>query len=304
VLDGFSDYHGWCVPHGDALRKSIVQQDQTNRLSRRQVLQLAGAAAAGLLGADVSEAADLPLNNTGLEHIGMQIPDQEAAAKLYGLIFDPQLFQEKDPPPRFYVKVGISYIAFGGLPANAEKPGPRIDHFCALVQDYKPQEMRAALGEAGITMATGPGMIADPDGVRLQLLGVPGGLARTIIPSRRVSQEEPAVQAIGFDHIVLNVTDMEKTAAFYRKFFGTEVSRSKKPESVSFAAAKTRLVLEPSAGKTPGVDRISIKVAGFKTQVVTEKLKKLGVDVIASNEKDAVRFKDPNGFVMELKAAV
>jgi catechol 2,3-dioxygenase-like lactoylglutathione lyase family enzyme len=220
------------------------------------------------------------------------------------MIFDPQLFQEKDPPPRFYVKVGISYIAFGGPAANAPNPAPRIDHFCTLVQDYKPQEMRKSLEEVGITMATGPGMIADPDGVRLQLLGVPGGLARTIIPSRRISQDEPAVQAIGFDHIVLNVADLEKTAAFYRKFFGMEVARAKKPESISFAAAKTRVVLEPAAGKMPGVDRISIKVAGFDRRMVVERLKKLGADVQASNEKDAVRFKDPNGFVMELKAAV
>ncbi len=278
-----------------------MQYDLISNPSRRQLLQLAGAGAITLFSA---QAADLSLNNTGLEHIGMQIPDQEAAAKFYGMIFDPQLFQEKDPPPRFYVKIGTSYIAFGGIAANASNPAPRIDHFCALVQDYKPQEMRKSLEEAGITMATGPGMIADPDGVRLQLLGVPGGLARTIIPSRRVSQDEPAVQAIGFDHIVLNVADLEKTAAFYRKFFGMEVSRSKKPESISFAVAKTRLVLEPvTSGKTPGVDRISIKVAGFNSRSIAEKLKKLGADV-TSNEKDVVRFKDPNGFVMELKAAV
>jgi catechol 2,3-dioxygenase-like lactoylglutathione lyase family enzyme len=265
------------------------------------MLQWAGAGALGLLRA---EAADLPLNNTGLEHIGMQVPDQDASAKFYGMIFDPQLFQEKDPPPRFYVKIGISYIAFGGIAANAPSPAPRIDHFCALVQDYKPQEMRKSLEEAGMSLASGPGgMIPDPDGVRLQLLGVPGGLARTIIPSRRISQDDPAVQAIGFDHIVLNVADLEKSAAFYRKFFGMEVARAKKPESVTFGAAKTRLVLETAAaGKMPGVDRISIKVAGFNGRTATEKLKKLGAEVIASNEKDVVRFKDPNGFVMELKA--
>jgi catechol 2,3-dioxygenase-like lactoylglutathione lyase family enzyme len=270
------------------------------------MLTYIGAGAAALLGAKGAQAAELPLNTSGLEHIGMMVPDQEAAAKFYGMIFDPQLFQERDPPPRFYAKIGISYIAFGGIAANAPNPEPRIDHFCALVEDYKAQEMRKALDEAGITLAAGPGgMIPDPDGVRLQLLGVPGGLARTIIPNRRISQDEPAVQAIGFDHIVLAVSNVEKSAAFYRKFFAMEASRNKKPESVSFAAAKTRLTLESVAsGKMPGVDRIAIKVAGFDRRVVTEKLKKLGADVVVSNEKDAVRFKDPNGFVMELKAAV
>jgi catechol 2,3-dioxygenase-like lactoylglutathione lyase family enzyme len=145
-------------------------------------------------------------------------------------------------------------------------------------------------------------MAQDPDGMRLQLLGVPGGLARTIIPSRRISQDEPAVQAIGFDHIVLTVTDLEKSTAFYRKFFGMETARGKKPESVSFSVAKTKLVLEP--GKTSMVDRVSIKVAGFDRKTASEKLKKLGAEIVPANEKDMVRFKDPNGLVMELKAAV
>lgn len=275
--------------------------------SRRRTLQWIAAGAIALArGTAAAAAAGLPLTTTGLEHIGMTVPDQEAAAKFYGLIFDPQLFQERDPPPRFYAKIGISYIAFGGIAANAATKTPRIDHFCALVPNYNAQETRKAIDAAGIPMSgTGPiGMALDPDGIRLQLLGVPGGLARTIIPNQRISQDEPAVQAIGFDHIVLNVIDVEKSAAYYRKFFGMELPRAKKAESVSFAVAKTRLVLEPaSSGKMPGVDRISIKVAGFDHKTVTEKLKKLNVDVIASNEKDAVRFKDLNGFVMELKGA-
>ncbi len=44
---------------------------------------------------------------------------------------------------------------------------------------------------AGITMGAGPvGMPTDADGLRLQLLGVPGGLAKTIIPAYRVNQDE------------------------------------------------------------------------------------------------------------------
>src|ERR1700745_1366347 len=105
--------------------------------------------------------------------------------------------------------------------------------------------MRKSLEAAGVPMGTGPGgMAADPDGLRLQLLGVPGGLARTIIPSSRISQEEPALPPIGFDHIMLAVSDLEKSAVYYRKFFGMEVSRTKKPERIWFAVAKTRLGLE------------------------------------------------------------
>jgi catechol 2,3-dioxygenase-like lactoylglutathione lyase family enzyme len=265
------------------------------------MLEVFGVCSAAWIAGGIAEAADLPLETSGLEHIGMTVPDQEATAKFYGRIFDPQLFQERDPPPRFYVRTGISYIAFGG---GADMP-PRIDHFCALVENYKPQEMRKSLEDAGVPMTGrgGLGMAADPDGIRLQLLGVPGGLARTIIPSSRISQEEPAVEAIGFDHIVLAVTDVEKSSAYYRKFFGMEVSRGKKPERAWFQAAKTKLGLETvAAGRMPGVDHVCIKVAGFDRKAVTEKLKKLGAEIAPSNDEALLRFKDPNGLVMELKA--
>ena len=274
--------------------------------SRRRVLQtIGGGAVDWVVGSGAAEASELPIKTSGLEHIGMQVPDQEAAAKFYGRIFDPQLFQERDPPPRFYVKIGISYIAFGGLPAGVT--AARTDHFCAVGLDYKGQEMRKSLDEAGVPM-TGQGalgMAADPDGLRLQFLGAPAGLARTIIPSSRISQDEPAIQAIGFDHILLVVTDLEKSAAHYRKIFGMEVSRTRKPERIWFAAAKTRLSLESvAAGKMPGVDHVSIRVAGFDKRAVTDKLKKLGVEIAASNDEDLLRFKDLNGLLMELKSGV
>ena len=101
---------------------------QTSKWSRREAL----AAAATLAGmwaipgrADQPETGPLPLQTTGLEHIGMTVPDQKASADWYGRIFDPQLFQERDPPPRYYVRMGSAYIAFGGTSA-ADPPRESI----------------------------------------------------------------------------------------------------------------------------------------------------------------------------------
>jgi catechol 2,3-dioxygenase-like lactoylglutathione lyase family enzyme len=275
----------------------------SKRYTRRQTLQFLGTGGAAWIAGSVAQASELPIKTSGLEHIGMQVPDQEATAKFYGRIFDPQLFQERDPPPRFYVKIGISYIAFGGLPAGVTTP--RIDHFCAVGLDYKGQEMRKSLDEAGVPMTGqgGLGMASDPDGLRLQFLGAPAGLARTIIPSSRISQDEPAIQAIGFDHIMLAVSDLEKSAVHYRKIFGMEAGRTRKPERIWFGVAKTRLGLESVApGKMPSVDHISIRVAGFDKRAVTDRLKKLGVEIAPSNDEDLLRFKDLNGLLMELKS--
>ena len=102
---------------------------------------------------------------------------------------------------------------------------------------------------------------------------------------------------------MLVVSDLERSAAHYRKIFGMEVSRTKKPERIWFGAAKTRLGLETvAAGKSASVDHVCIRVAGFARRTVTDKLKKLGAEIAPSNDEDLLRFKDPNGLLMELKS--
>src|SRR3954447_14136411 len=119
-------------------------------LSRRTALYgLGGGLAAALCGAAETASPGLPLRNTGLEHYGYTVPDSEAAARFYGRLFDTQLFKEKDPPARFYVRLGISYVAFGQHPEVA----PFIDHFCTLTEGYGRGEARKVMEDAGITFA-------------------------------------------------------------------------------------------------------------------------------------------------------
>jgi catechol 2,3-dioxygenase-like lactoylglutathione lyase family enzyme len=276
-----------------------MQQDGT---TRREAIQRLGACAIPLLARGVARADDLPLHTTGIEHFGYTVPDPEATAKFYGRIFDGQLFQERDPPPRFYVKLGAGYIAFGG---NATAT-PSIDHFCALVESYQPQEMRKSLEAAGVTMSPGAfGMALDPDGLRLQLLRVPGGLAKTIIPAYRLSQEDALFEAVAPDHVMLHVSDLDRSVEHYKKVFGPvvhtkEVSRPKK-ERIWLGAARTKLGLElMSAGEKPSIHHICVRVAGFEKKSALEKLKRADVEGTVSDE-GLVRFHDPNGIVMELK---
>jgi catechol 2,3-dioxygenase-like lactoylglutathione lyase family enzyme len=208
------------------------------------------------------------------------------------------LFQERDPPPRYYVRMGTAYLAFGG--AQAADPTPKIDHFCALVKNYKPDEMRAAIEKAGIKMGNGRlGMPTDDDGIRLQLLGVPGGLARTIIPSTRITTDDAAVSAVGLDHIVLAVSDVARASSWYAKFFGPPAT--KKAGQVWFQIANTRLELEPVAsGARPAIERLSFRIAGFDRKAVAAKLQKLQVKTKPAEAEHALRFRDPNGFTIEL----
>jgi catechol 2,3-dioxygenase-like lactoylglutathione lyase family enzyme len=261
-------------------------------------MQWLGACAIPWLASRSMRAENLPIATTGLEHFGMTVPDPEATAKFYGRIFDGQLFQEKDPPPRFYVKLGTGYLAFGG---NPNVP-PSIDHFCVLLENYQPQEMRKSLEAAGVPLGAGPfGMATDPDGMRLQFLRVPGGLAKTIIPAYRLSAEDALFEAVAPDHVMLHVADLDRSSEHYAKLFGAELSRTRKPARVWFRAAKTKLGLElAAAGEKPSVHHICIRVAGFDKKAAAEKLKRAGVESAVSDE-GLLRFRDPNGITMELK---
>src|SRR5262249_47701386 len=160
----------------------------------------------------------LPLRTTGLEHFGMVVPDVEKAGRFYGAVFNPELHKEAMEPLRYYVSMGIGYIALG---INRQQGTPsRIDHFCALVDGYNAAAFRQEIEAQGITVeAGGVGMMGDADGIQLQLLGIPGGLARTTVPAGRITEKAPLVRPMGLDHIMLNVSDVEKSAKYYRLLF-------------------------------------------------------------------------------------
>jgi len=274
--------------------------------SRRDALTMiaAATAAAAAPAALAAQGSQLPLKTSGLEHVGFTVPDPQKSAAFYGRIFDPQIFQEMMPPLRYYCRLGIGYVAFGPNPNANPTAAARIDHFCATVEDYRLEEMRAELKTQSLNLAGQPGFnaVTDPDGIRMQFMATPGGLLPTIIPSTRVTQDDAICEAVGLDHVVLQVPDLEKSAVYYRKFFGMETSRDRTPERIWFTAARTRLGLEKTAdGQKPHVDRFGIRVAAFDRQAITRKLGAIGVTVLPSTDGKVLRFRDADGFAVELR---
>lgn len=263
-------------------------------LTRRDALAMMAAIPATV----AAQGSQLPLRTSGLEHVGFTVPNPQASAAFYGRIFDPQIFQEIKPPLRYYCRLGIGYVAFGG---NATGPA-RIDHFCATVEDYRLDDMRTELAAHGIKLAGSPDFnaVTDPDGVRMQFMATPGGLLPTIIASTRVTQDDAICEAVGLDHVVVQVPDVEKAAGFYRRFFGNESERG--PGRIWFTAARTRLGLEPApAGGAARIDRFGIRVAGFDRAAVTRKLGAVGVTVLPPGGDGNLRFRDADGFTVELR---
>jgi catechol 2,3-dioxygenase-like lactoylglutathione lyase family enzyme len=278
-------------------------------LSRRTVLGGLGLAALMPLapGASRAQAVDssaaapaisqLPLKTTGLEHMGTIVPDVTAAAKFYSRLFNPELYKEKEPPLRYYVPLGVGYLALG---SHGEQPRAYFDHFCALVQDYDAPAMAQQLKAEGLP-AGRYGIIPDPDGIGFQLLGVPGGLAKTTEPAGRLIEGDALVQPVRLDYVVLRVANLGRSLQFYRRFLGSEEPLTRDAEQEWFQVAGTRLVIEAApVGESPRIDRICIEVQPFDHKKVSRELTKLGAQ-IASETKYGLRFTDPSGLVMELQ---
>src|SRR5262245_3199557 len=201
----------------------IQNGNRRTELSRREWMLAVG----GLLIVSPRTSAQfklLPLNSSGLDHLSITLPDAAAAATFYGKIFDPQVFHERTGVQRYYVRLGSAYLAFGPQ-ANAT---PYIDHIAACVidfveQDFGKPEIRSQITAAGLA-APGGGlpMLSDPDNLRLQLVNTTHGLFDTLMPGGRVTIQPAALIPMGLDHIMLSVTDVEKSAAHYRKLFGQE----------------------------------------------------------------------------------
>jgi catechol 2,3-dioxygenase-like lactoylglutathione lyase family enzyme len=263
------------------------------------VPSLAGAQASGAAPGPAAPASgpQLPLKTTGLEHMGTVVPDVEAAGKFYGRLFNPELHKEKEPPLRYYVTLGVGYLALG---SRANQPKAFFDHFCALVQNYNPQAMAEELKGKGLP-AGRFGIIPDPDGIGLQLLGVPGGLAKSTVPAGRIVEGDALVKPIGLREVVLHVPDVSKSLAFYRQFFGKEAHHAH--DSATFQIADTRLVIETAAaGEEPRVNRIGIQVHKFDASAVGKELAKMGA-TIEKGARGGLRFRDPLGLGLALLPA-
>jgi len=243
-----------------------------------------------------SPPSQLPLKTTGLEHLGTVVPDVAAAGKFYGRLFNPELYKEKDPPLRYYVTLGVGYLALGSRP---NQPHAFFDHFCALVENYDGPAMAEQLKREGLP-AGRYGIIPDPDGIGLQLLGVPGGLAKTTEPAGRIVEGDALVQPEHLDHVVLRVSDLEKSLQFYRRFFETETKSAGSSSPAGFQVAGTRLLLEKAAGGEPArIERIGINVRPFDRRAVSRQLTQSGAQVSTEANK-SLRFTDPFGLVIEL----
>ncbi len=149
-------------------------------------------------------------------------------------------------------------------------------------------------------------MLPDPDGLELQLFQPPAGLVAAAVPSPLPVESNGLVKPLGVDHVLLHVSDIQKSLPYYHLMYGANIktSRQTNPDRLWIQLeGNTRIGLQnvPAGGK-PRFDHYCIKVAPFDRDAVAAGIRQAGLKVIPStDEPEVLRFSDNNNITVELK---
>jgi catechol 2,3-dioxygenase-like lactoylglutathione lyase family enzyme len=254
-----------------------------------------------------AQARALPIENLGLEHLDIVVPDTAESARFYKRVFSSALHeQDFRGGKRYFVLLGdlppdrqVGYIAIGA--ANGRPT--TVGHYCALAESANIAAIGQELAAAGYPEPGGGfGMIPDPDGLELQLFTPPAGLVTAAVPSTLEVMDSGPLAPLGLEHVLLAVSDLERALRYYRFLYGEDLEErdAAAPERVWFHLARgTRIGLEPVArGAAPHFVSFGIKVAPFDSAAVAAALQAAGAEVL-SVAPSLLRFRDNYGITLE-----
>jgi len=237
---------------------------------------------------------------TALDHIELYVSNSETTRNLLVRLFGGAV---KSRSAKRYQRLGASYVAFEQAPET--NPAARMDHFSVSIKSLQMERLHAFLNQRGVTYRDYPSGrdtgINDPDDIRMQLSPEEGWslLTEPNFRNETVATAEASLfRPTRLDHVLLNVTDVEKSAAFYRKILGPPTeSRS---GEVWFSVGVSRLGLRNiAAGERSGLNRIGILAESFDRAAIADRLLRLGisVEIAGGNTTNSVALRYPDGLI-------
>jgi catechol 2,3-dioxygenase-like lactoylglutathione lyase family enzyme len=117
-----------------------------------------------------------------------------------------------------------------------------------------------------------------------------------------VQAQEGALKGVKIDHISIQVSDLQRSIAFYEKMFGLTIMSEDKPNEISRLGAGKIIVSLHHKSPTGIVDHFAIGVENFNRERVTQQLKALGANP-EENLDAGFHIKDPEGMSVQIVAA-
>jgi len=283
---------------------------------RRTLLALMAASVVVPAARAAQSRAVLPVDTPGLDHLDVVVPDVEKSTRFYMGLFRTTLHaQPFQGAQRYFVLLGplpqdraVGYIAIGASRGR----GTYIGHFCTGVTGWQrenPPEfvaMTERLRKSGYGEFPGSrgfgGLFNDPDGLEIQFLPSPDKLVVEAVPADLVPSMQGLVVPRRIDHMVANVSNLDRAVEFYRILYGREKTRDRHSATFAFRNG-SHLVLqatEYSYGKARvGYERFGILVAPFDRAKVEAGITALGGKVTGGDGR-TLRLRDVDGIELEL----
>jgi catechol 2,3-dioxygenase-like lactoylglutathione lyase family enzyme len=276
-------------------------------VSRREMLSALGI---GALAPRAIRAAEEPVHFSGLDHLEFFVSNVEKSAAFYAQVFGAEVMKNNRTTRR-YVRLGSAYMAMDSGPQL------RVDHICAGIPGFQIASMHALLGQRGIAYRDYPSgndlSIGDPDGgVRLQLAADNGWNAlaagtaspESVYPDGNPTQRPRTAifHPLGLDHVLLNVPDPEKSAAFYEKVLGPLTQRNNNRIWFQVGTSRVGLLKTPD-GQRAGVNHFCVLAAVFDYADSIKKLEQAGAKIERPEVAGAPEFRDADGYLVQVMAS-
>jgi catechol 2,3-dioxygenase-like lactoylglutathione lyase family enzyme len=273
-----------------------MRQAVSGALDRREALAVLG------VGAFVGRAAAAGFSPdfATIDHIESNVSDVEKSTAFYARIFGNTVLKNNRTTRR-YLKLGSCFIA---MDRGQEI---KVDHFCAGISSslYQIETVHNYLNGEHIPYKDYPSgrdlYVTDPDGTRVQLGAADSWnqlLMGTASPEQ-VTATEPIFRPTGIDHILLNVSDPEKSSAFFEKIFGPVAQRNNNRTWFQVGKSRVGLLATPN-GQRPGVNHYCVAAEAFDYESATKKLAQAGAKVESAEVAGAPEFRDPDGYLVQV----
>jgi len=279
-------------------------------LTRREVLAtFATGTVAGAVTARGAFAAEAPFHCGGIDHLALAVEDVEKSVHFYARVFGATVMREKTNT-RHYVKLGPNYVAMA--PPGQGQTAPSINHFCPGIVNFDLAATKGKLDQIGIKYREAPPVglfVPDPDGTQVQLWTENSWsrLGETAAPDAMRNAPpmpgEPLLRPTAIDHILVNVSDMPKSVAFYQKILGGVIRVGGTPERTWFSAGgKDRVGLgRAEPGHKIGIDHYCL-TAQFDRATLTKGLEAAGARITQGDVAAGLDFLDVNGIHVQILA--
>ena len=266
-------------------------------ITRRDLLGLFGA---GVFVVRQPVAQDQTPAFSALDHIEFYVSSVEKSRDFYVRVFGNTLRSRNN---KRYLKLGTTYMAFEQPRTSGEI---KVDHTSLAIKGLEMQKLHAILEQRGIAYQDYPSgrdtAVVDADGIRLQLSPENGWSLlnpATFLAEEIAMTEEPIFRPLGMDHVVLNVTEPEKSAAFYQRFLGAP---TRKGNRIWFQVGASRIGLQQTpGGQKPGVYYFCLTAVAFNVDATARRLQQLGAKIEATEAAGSIRFRDQDGYLIQLQ---